>query len=299
MRLRPIGFAPFLITMLAGCTGYALVPARLNIADVTPGSFPAVAATLHEFLVIEGFEDFGKDQKMIALLRQGDARQQYLEREVLARLNRAYTYLNDKHDLRVVITDYVDGMPPEISLDYVPTSGHFIELEVTDNRPGGFDAYALAFYDRLVGVLKKSYGASVRVIELPPPTNAAEYRRITTENTIGGIFWWCLAFGLPFLVTGSVTRYVLQKVKIQTNLKRVIFTVINTWLVAPVPLPAAYITVIPLANVFAFPWTSTDFYQYDPWFTKVSFSMTFLLCAISSWFLFRISVEAEPLSPVA
>jgi hypothetical protein len=137
---------------------------------------------------------------MIALLRQGDARQQELEREGFARLEREYTYLNDKHDLRVVISDYAD-VPPEISLDYVPTSSHFIDVEVTDDRPGGFDAYALAFYDRLVAALKGSYGASVRIVELPPPTNAAEYRRITTDNAIGGILLVVLG------VRSAVPRY--------------------------------------------------------------------------------------------
>lgn len=77
------------------------------------------------------------------------------------------------------------------------------------------------------------------------------------------------------------------------NLKRLIFAVVNAWLVAPLPFPAAFILVIPLPNLFAFPWTSTDYYSRVASFAAVSFPLTLLLCAVVSLFLFRAKVEAE------
>jgi len=293
MRYRLIGIAPLLLTILAGCgEGYRIVPARLNIV-VVPESFPGAATTVHDFLVREGFDDLGKYEEMIALIRQDSVMPPSVKREQLVRLDREYTYLNRRHHLRVVLSNYADGVPPEISLSYTRISDHFIELAIYDERPGGFGPYGLAFYDRLVSALKQRYGASLREIRFPPPTNEAEYRRITTENTIAGIVVWSLAFALPFLVTGSLSRHVLQKLKISTNLKRLIFVVINGWLVAPLPFPAAFILVIPLPNLFAFPWTSTDYYSRVASFAAVSFPVTFLVCAVASLFLFRMTVEAR------
>src|SRR5882757_5768223 len=183
MRDRLIAIALLLLTMLGGCgEGYQLVPARLNIVDVSPESFPDAGTTVRDFLVREGFEDFGKYEEMIALIRQDNVLQQDVKRRQLARLDREQTYLNRRHHLRVVLSNYADGVPPEISLAYTPKSDHFMELVVFDERPGGFGPYGLGFYDRFTSVLKQTYGASLRVIESPPATNEAEYRRITTVN---------------------------------------------------------------------------------------------------------------------
>jgi hypothetical protein len=294
MRYRLIAIALSLLTMLGGCgEGYELVPARLNIVDVSPESFPDAGTSVHDFLVREGFEDFGKYEEMIALIRQDNVLPQDVKRKQLARLDREQTYLNRRHHLRVVLSNYADGVPPGISLSYIPISDHFIELAVFDERPGGFGPYGLGFYDRFAAVLKQRYGASLRVIGSPPPTNEAEYRRITTVNTIASVLAWCLAFALPFLVTGWLSRYLLQWLQISTNLKRLIFVVINAWLVAPLPFPAAFILVIPLPNLFAFPWTSTDYYSRVASYAAVSFPVTLLLCAIVSLHLFRAKVESQ------
>jgi len=37
---------------------------------VVPESFPGAATTVHDFLVREGFDDLGKYEEMIALIRQ-------------------------------------------------------------------------------------------------------------------------------------------------------------------------------------------------------------------------------------
>lgn len=294
MHRRLIAIAPLLLTILTGCgEGYRLVPARLNIEDVAPKSYPAVEATVHHLLVSKGFEDLGKHEEMIALIQQNNAMSPSVKREELARLQREYTYLDRRHHLRVVLTDYSGGVPTELSLGYAPLTGHFVELAIHDERPGGFGAYGLAFYRRFVSALKQRYGGSLRQIQRPPPTDEKEYRRITAENTTASIIAWSLALALPFLVTGSVSWLALRKLEIPATPKRVVFSVVNAWLVAPLPFPAAFILVIPLPNLFAFPWTSTGYYARVAPFAAVSFPLTFLLCAISSLFLFRAKSRSE------
>ena len=94
MPRRLIAIAPLLLTLLAGCgEGYRLVPARLNIDGVTPRSLPAAATTVHDFLVSEGFEDLGKYEEMIALIRQDNSMSLSATHEQLDRLEREYMYL--------------------------------------------------------------------------------------------------------------------------------------------------------------------------------------------------------------
>ena len=95
----------------------------------------------------------------------------------------------------------------------------------------------------------------------------------------------------------SVSRYGLRKLKISANLKRLIFSVVNTWLVAPLPFQAAFILVIPLPNLFAFPWTSTDYYTRVAPIAALSFPVTFLLCAVLSLFLFGAKSGSDRSSP--
>jgi len=293
MHCRLIAIALTLLTLLAGCgEGYRIVPAWLNL-DEASGTLPGAETTVHDFLIREGFEDLGKYEEMIALIRQDNATPSSVKREQLARLEKEHTYLNGRHHLRVVLSNYVDGVPAEIRLGYTPISDHFIELAIYDERPGGFGPYGLAFYDRLVSALRQRYGSALHEIQTPPPTNESEYRRITIKNTIVGIAGWCLAFALPFLVTGPLSYYVLLKLSISSNLKRLSFAVINTWLVTPLPFPAAFILVILLPNLFAFPWTSTDYYSRVASFAAVSFPVTLLLCAAVSLLLFRPKTEGE------
>ena len=290
MRCCLVVPALFPLAMLAACgEGYELVPARLNVA-VPDGSFLPVEASVRDVLIREGFEDLGKYDEMIALTKNDTAMPEEMKREQLERLERERTYLNRKHDLRVVISDFSKGVPPEIRLRYRPLSDRFVELDVFDERPGGFGSYGMSFYDRFLSTLKQKYGDSVRVVDPPPPTNDAEYRRITTKNSIAAVLAWGLAFALPLLITASLSRYVLQKLKISTLLKRIIFVVANTWLVAPLPFPAAFIFVMPAPNLLAFPWTSTDYYSRVASYAVVSFPVTLVLCTVIAIFLFKKNV---------
>lgn len=166
-----------------------------------------------------------------------------------------------------------------------------MELEIFDERPGGFGPCGLAFYNRVVSELRSKYGTTLRVLSPPPPTNEGEYRRITWHNDITSAFWLAFAFTLSFLITGFISYRLLRRVHMSRLLKRVTFSILNAWLVAPLPFPAAWIMVIPAPNLLAFPWTDFDYYSRIKGFAAVSFPLTLLICAITSMFLFRATED--------
>jgi len=70
----------------------------------------------------------------------------------------------------------------EMSLSYTPTSDHFIELAIYDERPGGFGPYGLAFYNRVVSALQAAVWCLAARNSIPTADNETEYRRITAEE---------------------------------------------------------------------------------------------------------------------
>jgi hypothetical protein len=275
--------------VLGGCgEGYRIDPACLNVTGITDDSKEQLLASVSRFLKVEGFEDFGTYEEMIALIRQDHAMPAAAKQEELARLNRERTFLSDSHHFRVVWADYSNAAPADYRLlRYKPSSDHFIELNIYEERPGGFSSDGIKFYERFLSTLQKQFGASVIVVKDPPPTNEAEYRRITRVNTIGGIIGWLIAALLGLLFTGSLSGYLLKRFKISTMARRLIFILVNTWLVAPLPFQGGYIFVFPGPNLIAFPWTDWGFYSKVASYARVSFPCALVLCALISVLLFR------------
>jgi hypothetical protein len=121
----------------------------------------------------------------------------------------------------------------------------------------------------------------------PPATNDREYWRISITNFIVVVVNWLAVFGVSLAITGSLSVYIIKKASIRVSIKRGIFVLINTWLVAPLPFPAATILVIVLPNVLAFPWTSLDYYQRVIDVAVVSFPIALILCTLISFRAFR------------
>jgi len=91
------------VTALVGCgEGYRIDSATFNVNDITDESKTKLLETVSRSLKAEGFEDFGRYDEMIALIRQNQAMSPAARDEELARLNRERTFLNDAHHLRVV-----------------------------------------------------------------------------------------------------------------------------------------------------------------------------------------------------
>jgi len=290
IRLYRLVLVAFAMIALGGCgEGYRIDPACLNVTDVTDDSKQQLLASISRFLKSEGFEDLGRYEEMIALIQLDHAMPASARQEELARLNRERTFLSDPHHLRIVWADYSNGAPVDYRLlRYKPSSDHFIELNIYEERPGGFSSDGIRFYERFLSALQKQFGASVVVVSPPPPTNEAEYRRITLVNEIGAVVGWIIAALVGLLFTGFLSAYLLNRLKISTMARRLIFVLVNTWLVAPLPFPGGYIFVFPGPNLIAFPWTDWDFYSKVASYARVSFPCTLLLCALISVFLFRV-----------
>lgn len=276
------------VAALGACgEGYEIKPAILNITG-TENSKEQLLAVVTSALKSEGFEDFGRYDEMIALIRQNPAMSPKIKDAELARLNRERNYLNDSRHLRVVWADFTALEPSELAdLRYRAPSGPFVEIRIYDERPGGFGVDGLTFYGEFLSALRGKYGAAVVVAKEPPPTNDAEYRRITTNNTIAGILGWCVALLATLLITGLLSVYLLKKLIISNRARRVLFVLVNTWLVAPLPFQGGFIFVFPGPNLLAFPWTDWTYYRHVASYAGVSFPCALVVCAAASLLLFR------------
>jgi hypothetical protein len=275
------------ISALAGCgEGYVVESARLNITDITGVSKGDLLATVTRVLSQEGFEDLGKYQQMIDLVQHGSMPEKE-KAEELARLNRERTFLKDSSNLRVVWADYSAEVPNRLDVRYQPPSPHFIELSISESRPGGFSPAGFDFYRRFLAALREKYGSAVVVINEPPPTNDAEYRRITLKNRIAAIEASSIAMLVPLAVTGFLSVYGLNKIKISLLMRRLLFVLINTWLVAPMPFQGGFIFEFPGPNLLAFPWNDVEVYLRSASYAEISFPCTLVLCTVVSLVLFK------------
>src|ERR1700690_2998226 len=215
IRRYPLPLVALAMTVLGGCgEGYRIDPACLNVTDITDDSKQRLLASVSGFLKREGFEDLGTYEDMIALIRQDHAMPAAAKQDELARLNRERTFLSDPHHLRVVWADYSNAASADYRLlRYKPSSNHFIELNIYEERPGGFSSDGIRFYERFLSVLQKQFGASVVVVNPPPPTNESEYRRITLVNEIGAIVGLIVATLVGLLFTGFLSVYLLNRLK--------------------------------------------------------------------------------------
>jgi hypothetical protein len=234
-RLRHIATVVLTLMVLNGCgEGYVVNPARFNV-NVTAGrSEDQILTVVSGFLGSEGFEYLGKYQEMISLSEQGSMPAK-VKQEELARLNRERTFLNRPRQFRIVLSDYSNGDYSELEIKYKPPFDHFVEISVYEDRPGGFSSDGFLFYHRLLPALQKQFGSDVVVVTEPPPTNDAEYRRITYVNTEASILGWLIAALLTLALTGTISLYLLRKRAFSIGTKRLIFILVNTWLVTPLP----------------------------------------------------------------
>src|SRR5688572_14337337 len=90
-----------LIAALAGCgVGYSNTPARLVLTDREGISVSDLRNAMGPVLEADGFDDLGRDDEMIALVRGTAPDEETGVRRVADLLHR-YTYLSKRRDLRV------------------------------------------------------------------------------------------------------------------------------------------------------------------------------------------------------
>jgi hypothetical protein len=145
--LRHVVLTGVALAMLAGCgEGYVDEPARLNVIGMTDDSKKQqLLDNVATFLRKEGFEDFGRYDEMIALIQQDHAMPTKVREDELARLNRERTFLNDPLHLRIIWADYSVAAPAELALLRYTASFPFIEINIYEERPGGFSAEGQRF----------------------------------------------------------------------------------------------------------------------------------------------------------
>ena len=286
------------LAVIAGCgVGYVSKPGIIDISGITAKSRDRVETEVERLLAHEGFENLGRYDEMISLI-QGSKMSARVKAEELARLNRERNYTNRSTNMDVIVADYSRSRPAKGSLTYTPPEGPFIEINTYQRRPGGFSLKGRQFYSRLFSALKDKFGPSVRIVQDPPPGDESEYWRVTLWNFATSIVWLSIALLVPLLLTGSLSVYLLRRTRLHPGAKRALFTFINTWLVTPLPFPAAFIMTIPSPNLLAFPWTDLDYYHRVASFAAISFPCTFVVCAIVSWYLFKTPSHDASLKPV-
>lgn len=271
------------IVLLTACgEGYVVEPARLNLVNATAESKTALIQEVSALLANEGFEDLGRDVGMIELLKKDPASR---NDSMVERLSRQHTYLNQSGELRVVLSDYTDGSPMPDG-DYTPKTSNFIEIRFSESRPGGASPEGRRVFQHLHTGLSARFGDDIVVVNDLPPTNQAEYRRITRVNQQTTVLWWCIAFFVSLLITAPISRHFIAKTRLPILPQRAIFTAVNTWLVTPIMLPASIMVVI-VPNVFAFPWIYPELYAFRAAFNLASFPWSLVLCAAASALLIK------------
>src|SRR4029078_5193149 len=176
--LRLIALCTFLLSV-SGCgvSGFTVSPARLTVTVANGPSILELRGEIGPMLGSAGFEDLGTQDEMIALIRQtgGD----------VSDLLHEYTYINKPLHLRVLLTDYTDVRTHFHPSAYERPVGPFLEFCIYDERPGGFSYSANQFLSALQERLT-SIG-TVTLVTPPPPTDNAEYRRVTRGIFVTGI----------------------------------------------------------------------------------------------------------------
>ena len=294
--LRHLVLSGVILALMSGCgEGYRVEPARLNIlCNSDAFTEQQVFEFVFQLLRKENFEYLGRYDQMIALIQHSDSFPAKARETELARLNRERTFLDDSHHLRIVWTDYTDIAPADAArLSYKPASTPSIEIDIYEERPGGFSAAGLRFYRNFLSDLTKSaYGASVFVVSEPPPTDESEYRRITIINDCSIVVWAAIACLLTLSLTGASSKFVLKRLRVPLILKRGVFVLVNTWLVAPIPFHGD-IFVVMVPNLALFPWTDLNYYVQVAGFAAVSVPCALLLCTGASFFYLKGSADVR------
>ena len=160
------------------------------------------------------------------------------------------------------------------------TEGPFVEISTYEYRPGGFSHKGLTFHADLVTFLRQEFPSSVSVVQEPPPPNHFENLTINVVNVASLVFMWAAVFFLSVLISGSLSLAILRRLRIPVLVKRLCFVAINAIVATPVPFSAAFIFVVYLPHVFAFPWNNFDYYDRIFDVAMWSFPLSVSLCVL-------------------
>lgn len=279
-------FLGVLVATISGCgSGYVVTPGRLAIQTGDQDSRDRALKDVSRVLVSEGFEDLGKYDEMIDLISHGSMDAITKNRE-LDRLHREYNYLDGSRNLSATASDYVSVDKSTVQLRYEAPFKSFIELAIYESRPGGSSRRGQVLFKKIFLKLQSIHEGMVVLINDPPPTDEAEYRRVTIVNTVGSIVACLIALSLSLVAIGIPIYLIVKRMRLPMAAKRISFSILCAWLVTPMPVPAALIE-IPVPNLFLFPWNDVSYYRHRGAFFVTSFIATLVVCAFLSMYKFR------------
>ncbi|MEQ8749035.1 MAG: hypothetical protein RIC52_04590, partial [Amphiplicatus sp.] len=123
----------------------------------------------------------------------------------------------------------------------------FIELRLTEIRPGGFSPNGLRVYDGIIRYLRDQ-NYNVIIISEPPPTNEREHFRITAMNAFSMGIWWILSWAASMAIFGGLTELGLRAVRARQTIRRLVLICVGVAFVTPMPVSSMFVTFM-LPNV--------------------------------------------------
>lgn len=289
---RPAIFLLACLAFAACGEAYRLEPAKLLITDSSTAGREDVIRWMGPYLTGQGFEDLGLDHSMADFLRSTHQDGSSEDYAVLRENQR--TFLDRKRDLRITATAFGKGSAARKFLSYTLPEEDFLEISIMEQRPGGFSPQGHLFHEAFLAELSRQTGAEPLIVAPPPPTNEAEYRRITLTNRIGGAIAWGIAYGIGLLLSGPLTAYVLRRRRLSLRARRSWFIPIVAWISMPIPAPAT-IMVVPAPNLIAFPWLfAGSLYSINPPFILVSAATALILTTAIAFAFLRPLPDTTP-----
>ena len=192
-----------LLFLTAGCgEGYWTPRAVLWVEFTSIPEMRAAAIAIEDAFVARGFRATHPRPPFVD--PAGSEQFDYWQRTRIQFWQRRETTPFQNRDMSLSLTPYPDadlrycGFGPcgrEPDWPHYP----FIEIAITDERPGGFSADGMVVYGEILSLLER-LGGKVVVAVKPPPADEAKHDRVVTNNAITGIVWWFIAWAIYAVV---------------------------------------------------------------------------------------------------
>ena len=231
-----------LLFLTAGCgEGYRTPTAILWLEFATVSDMETGAGAIELAFVERGFRATHAD---MAFLRRAGLDKNHEQAARVDFWQHRETSLFLDRDISLSLTPY-----PVAGLGYCgnsdcdrdkPRQGYpFIEITVSDGRPGGFSADGIAVYGEILSLLQRQGGKLVVAID-PPPADEAEHDRIVTNNAVTRIVWWLVAWALYAVVIGWTSVGILRVCGVQARTRGIVFVVLGVACITPLPISTGF-----------------------------------------------------------
>jgi hypothetical protein len=150
-----------------------------------------------------------------------------------------------REDLRGDITAYPSAeFGSAIQRSGVSTEPHFpfLELTLSDLRPGGFSSEGLGAYAELTAFLRQQH-YTVVVVSEPPPADEKEHLRIVLTNALTMSAWWLVSWAAGIAIIGGLADWGMRAAGGRQWVRRIVLVCVGVLLATPLPVPTMFVTV--------------------------------------------------------